>query len=60
MKKIHIYLGIIALAVVFYGFSNRILQTAGTKIGDKAPEIALPNPDGKEMKLSAPATGSQR
>ena len=52
MKKIHIYLGIIALAVVFYGFSNRILQTAGTKIGDKAPEIALPNPDGKEMKLS--------
>lgn len=32
--------------------SSSDFQTAGVKIGDKAPEIAQENPDGKIMKLS--------
>lgn len=28
-------------------------QASGVKIGDKAPEIAMPNPDGKVIKLSS-------
>ncbi len=52
MKKLNIYIGIIAIAVILYGFSNRLLQAAGTKIGEKAPEIELNNPDGKPLKLS--------
>jgi thiol-disulfide isomerase/thioredoxin len=32
--------------------SSSDFQTAGIKIGDKAPEIAQENPDGKIMKLS--------
>ena len=44
--------------LAIYGFTARLDQGSGdapkvgTAIGDTAPELAFPNPDGKEMKLS--------
>lgn len=57
MKKLNLFLLVAATSVLALGFiSNKSKSsdtTVGTNIGNKAPEIKLPNPQGKEMSLSA-------
>ncbi len=60
MKKVNIFLGLAAVAVVAFGFiyqpstdgAVKVTGNTGTNIGDKAPEIILKNPEGKEIRLS--------
>ena len=42
----------IALGFVSAGVNNNNYQATGLNVGDKAPELAFPNPDGKIIKLS--------
>lgn len=42
----------LAIATICFGFTLVKEPVVGTEIGDKAPDIALPGLDGKEIKLS--------
>jgi thiol-disulfide isomerase/thioredoxin len=61
MKHLKILLLITTLGITLYGYSqNKSKNIAkqsnipiGINIGNKAPEIELPNPDGKTIKLSS-------
>jgi thiol-disulfide isomerase/thioredoxin len=58
MKKINILLLIAATSVLALGFirtgnPKKAENPVGTNIGNTAPEIKLPNPDGKELALSS-------
>jgi thiol-disulfide isomerase/thioredoxin len=54
MKKINLLLGVFALSFIALSFIN-IQGTSenGTEIGNKAPELAFKNPEGKLIKLSS-------
>ncbi len=51
MKKIIVLIILIASSSFYYSFKTE--PVVGTNIGDKAPEINLPNPTGKLMPLSS-------
>lgn len=55
MKKINLFFALAAVSVLAFGFiSDKGGDvTEGINIGNKAPEIKLPNPHGKEMALSS-------
>ena len=52
IKKLHVILGITVLSVLALGFSYQG-NRQGTKIGDKAIDLAFTTPDGKTLALSA-------
>ncbi len=54
MKKIKYILPLFAMAFIAFGFTGgKGDAKVGTQIGNKAPDIALTNPDGKVIKLSS-------
>jgi thiol-disulfide isomerase/thioredoxin len=55
MKKINLLLCLAAIALAGMSFIvyNTAGETEGTNIGNKAPEIQLSSPDGKELALSS-------
>jgi thiol-disulfide isomerase/thioredoxin len=52
MKKFNIILIVLATAFLAWGGISKKTEIIGTEIGNKAPEITLKNPDGKEIALS--------
>ena len=54
MKKINLIIGVIALSFLGLSFIKKQdnIET-GTEIGNKAPELAYKNPEGKTIKLSS-------
>jgi len=54
MKKLNLFIALIAITVITFGFINRSKQSSqvGINIGNKAPELKFKNPDGKEISLS--------
>ena len=54
MKKINLLLGVFALSFIALSFINiQGTSETGTEIGNKAPELAVKNPEGKLIKLSS-------
>lgn len=54
MKKINILIGILAMSILAFGFISKPKQAKeGLNIGNKAPELAYKNPEGKVIKLSS-------
>lgn len=51
MKRLNILMFIALLGAISYGFKPE--QTVGLNIGNKAPDLAVNDPDGKEIKLSS-------
>jgi thiol-disulfide isomerase/thioredoxin len=54
MKKINLFLALVALTAITFGFINSKKQaaTTGINIGNKAPELKFKNPAGKQIALS--------
>jgi thiol-disulfide isomerase/thioredoxin len=54
MKKLNIFIALLAVTAIAFGFINSKNQGAqsGINIGNKAPELKFKNPDGKEISLS--------
>ena len=57
MKKINLLLIAAAITTLAFGFigseEKSKGETVGVNIGNKAPELAFPSPEGKEIKLSS-------
>jgi thiol-disulfide isomerase/thioredoxin len=62
MKKLNIIISIVAFSLLLIGFlkANNVIdipmlvkQKTGLNVGDVAPEIELPDPNGKEIKLTS-------
>lgn len=52
MKKINLFLAVLTVAILTFGFINEKPGT-GLNVGDKAPELAFTTPQGKTLALSS-------
>jgi thiol-disulfide isomerase/thioredoxin len=52
-KHINKIIAIAALSIITFGFVTKSEVQVGTDIGNRAPELKYPNPEGKEIALSS-------